>query len=123
MLAPNLNTPIHLAGDEDRGFSTTFDLRTGAVAQARMIYTGKYAVHLPELEVRCEIYEVPGKRSVHLFCVRCSQCLMVHTGGKISIEYERDPGYEFVRLYITPSFECPGCKTSFAYDGRVIKDA
>ena len=74
MLAPNINKPVHIAGDEERGFSTDYDLRAGAVAQSLLVYRGRYAHPYPEKELRCEVYINPetGKPYVSTYCVRCA---------------------------------------------------
>lgn len=132
MLQPNINGPIHLAGDEDQGFSSTIDLRANAVGQAILVYHGRYAHPHAEKEVRCEIYQAGGELDVHTICVRCGEAQWVK-GAQKKIEYDKEKNLLFIERFgclgelekdgAKREFGMNRCNTWVAYDGRVIRDA
>ncbi len=75
---------VHIAGDMDRGISSTVDLTTGAIGHPKVTYR--------DFVLELDVYAMPGEpMKVHLICPRCQHHCTV-SGDRKRIEYDRSAG-------------------------------
>lgn len=123
---------VHLAGDPDRGFASTHDLRGAAHARVQLTYSGRYAHPYARLVIDCEIYRAPdGMLSVHSICPKCGKAVMIR-GDQKRIELDEAAGLLFVEAMVCP-WELEGdrrmqfgiglCRFRCEYAGTVVREA